>query len=398
MIAAAEDAARALFAAEASRRPARDRTTAQRETVDRLRAGLAVYPPEVDSTLAELASRGILAELLAAKLDSIEGMEGLEGLERTGLGGGPGPPGRGEALEAALGDARYALLVGPGQEEEVLSLARSHGFPGPVYGGERTQGPERIGLLELQPGAPVWLRDWPGRIELRDDGAWRDERGLWGAPPRGRGLGASGRQAALARAEAELAAAEEWLREAEAALPPAREHRAAADAALAVERRRRDLLAEVVALPAAREEAQAAAQALGRAEAERDHAATAREEAHQTREAAVTERARAEIQAQQLAARLRGEREALERTEAELAAAEPKVRELSDRVSPALRTRAERGELDGPDTVSPGPGTSPPFPGRPGRAAAGPGARGGGPTAGQRRRGRAPPDRPAARG
>lgn len=346
---AAEEAARAVFAGEAVETAARGRVASQRQTVDRLRAGLAVYPPEVDRTLAALAARGIVAELLAARLEAVEG---LDGAQRSGPGGGPDLPGRGEALEAALGDARFALLVGPGQEEEVLSLARSHDFPGPIYGGARTDRPERAGPLEMQAGAPVWLRRWPDGVELRPDGTWRDERGLWGAPPRGRVLGAAGRQAALTRAKAELAALEDGWKEAAAALPPLRERRAELDAALAVERRRQDLLAELEALPAARAEAAAAADALARAGAERDQAAAAREEAHQIREAAVGERARVEIQAQQLAARLRGEREALERTEAEVAAAEPRVRELSHRVSPALRARAERGELDGPDTVA----------------------------------------------
>ena len=149
-----------------------------------------------------------------------------------------------------------------------------------------------------------------------------------------------------------LEEAEARLRAAEAALEPARRRRVDAESALATERRRRDLLARAEALPAAQAEAAAADEALARAAAERDQAAEARESAHRDREAALAERTRAETQVQQLAARLRGEREALERTEAELAAAEPRRRELADRVPPELRARAERGELDGPDTVN----------------------------------------------
>jgi hypothetical protein len=151
--------------------------------------------------------------------------------------------------------------------------------------------------------------------------------------------------AGLQEAEARLGAAE-------AALEPARRYRIEAETALATERHRRDLLARIEALPATQAEAAAADEALARAAAEREQAAEARESAHREREAALAERTRAEAQLQQLAIRLRGEREALERTETELTAAEPRLRELRDRVPAELRARAERGELDGPDTVN----------------------------------------------
>src|SRR5262249_55051278 len=83
----------------------------------------------------------------------------------------------------------------------------------------------------------------------------------------------------------------------------------------------------------------------------RDRAALLREEAYRTREAALMERTQVEERARQVATRLQGEKEALERSEADLNAADSRVAELSDRVPAALRASAERGELDGPDTV-----------------------------------------------
>src|SRR6185369_5610798 len=101
----------------------------------------------------------------------------------------------GEAIEAALGDARFSLLVDAGDQDAALAAARRHGFPGPIYGGLRLKDAELAGPLEVAAGAPVWLRSWSGSVELAPDGSWRDERGTWVAPPRGRILGAAGREA-----------------------------------------------------------------------------------------------------------------------------------------------------------------------------------------------------------
>jgi hypothetical protein len=47
-----------------------------------------------------------------------------------------------EAIEAALGDARFVLLVSPAEQERTVKLARAHNFPGPVYAGPRTEATE----------------------------------------------------------------------------------------------------------------------------------------------------------------------------------------------------------------------------------------------------------------
>ena len=328
----AEEASRAFFAAGAAADQARARANAARERVERLRAGLPVYPGEVERTLEILEEQGIGCDLLAAKAEVAD-------------------PGLGEAVEAALGDARFSLLVEAGARDAALAAARRHGFPGPVYAGPRLEHAEPAGPLEIAAGAPVWLQSWSESVALAPDGSWRDERGTWVAPPRGRVLGAAGREAALAAAGRELAESETKAQEAAAARALSQERRTVAEAALTRERRRQELLAETAVLPAAGESAALAAGLLAQATAERDRAAAAREESHRVREAALAERTQVEERARQVAVRLEGEKEALERSEAELAGAEGRVRDLEDRVGAPLRALAGRGELDGPDTV-----------------------------------------------
>ncbi|MEO6195899.1 MAG: ATP-binding protein [Thermoanaerobaculia bacterium] len=332
LAAEAEEASRAFFTAGAEVAAAREREEAARDRAGRLRAGLPIYPEEVDRTLADLEEQGVRFALLAATAEVVD-------------------PSLGEAVEAALGDARFSLLTEPGARETALTAARRHRFPGPVYAGPRLDRAERSGPVEIAAGAPAWMRGWTDSVELAADGSWRDSRGTWVAPPRGRVLGAAGREAALAAAERELAESGRAVHEAAASLTLAQGRRAGAEAALARERRRRELLAEVTALPAAREGATAATALLAHGTAERARAAAAREEAYRAREAALMERTQVEERARQVVARLEGEKEALERLETELAGAEAEVRKLADRVTPELRALAQRGELDGPDTV-----------------------------------------------
>jgi len=332
LAATAEEASRAFFAAESTATLARTREAAARERAERLRAGLPVYPEEVERTLAGLEEQGIGCALLASTVEVAD-------------------PSLGEAVEAALGEARFSLLVDGPAQETALEVARRHGFPGPVYSGPRVEDGERTGPVDLAPGAPVWLKSWTASVELAVDGSWRDSRGTWVAPPRGRVLGAAGREAALEAAERELEEAGREARDSAGAVFRTQRRRAEAETALARERRRRELLAEAAGLPEAGARAAEAAGILRQATEERDQAAAAREEAHRTREAALAERTQMEERARQAAVRLQGEKEALERSEVELTAAEARVGELAARVPAALRALAEREVLDGPDTV-----------------------------------------------
>src|SRR6185369_1764987 len=92
LTAAAEAAARTLFAAETATAGAVEAETEARSRRDRLRAGLPVHPETVTRTLADLEAKGIESTFAAAFVDVAD-------------------PAYGEAAEAALGDARWALLV-----------------------------------------------------------------------------------------------------------------------------------------------------------------------------------------------------------------------------------------------------------------------------------------------
>jgi len=267
----AEEAARAVFAAEGAEATGRAHEAAAGESLDRLRAGRPGHPEEVARTLSELKDRQIEATLIA---------------------------------EREPGSGRFALLTVQEQEEAALELVRRRRFPGPLYVAAPLEGPRALG------------------------------------------------PAVLARAERELEAARQSARAAGETRTAAAARRAAADSGLATERRRQELLRETATLPDAREEAVAAGRALAEAVARRDLATEARETARRERDAAFQERVEAGLRLDQQAARLRGEREALERTEADFAAADARVKELAARVAPDLQARAERGELDGPDTVS----------------------------------------------
>ena len=76
-----------------------------------------------------------------------------------------------EAIEAALGDARFALLVSPADHERTVKLARAHNFPGAVYAGPRMEATETGRSPRSQSRrssmAPS-LRLWPwGRLPVR---------------------------------------------------------------------------------------------------------------------------------------------------------------------------------------------------------------------------------------
>src|SRR6185369_10723342 len=130
LTAAAEAAARTLFAAETATAGAVEAETEARSRRDRLRAGLPVHPETVTRTLADLEAKGIESTFAAAFLDVAD-------------------PAYGEAAEAALGDARWALLVSGDAAPATLETARRHRFPGPVYAGERISEPEPAGALLL---------------------------------------------------------------------------------------------------------------------------------------------------------------------------------------------------------------------------------------------------------
>ena len=154
---------RALFASEQSLEKARTALRRIEKRIERLTAGERLLPEPVVETLQALRARGVACGLLA---DFVELAD----------------PAHGAAAEAALGDARYSLLVAGGDRARALAIACTHGFPGPVFTGERCPAPIRCGPLLLAPGAPEWLVGWAETVQTESDGSWCDQRGTWTAP------------------------------------------------------------------------------------------------------------------------------------------------------------------------------------------------------------------------
>ena len=327
-----QETARALFEAQENLAALREEEADLKERIERLRAGLPVYPPAVRETLEALEREGIPFALLAERVE----------LRDASLA---------RSIEAALDDARFGLVVSPQDEERALAIARERAFPGPVDASPPQEDTITTGSLELRPGSPRWLEHWLQETKLSPDGAWVDERGSWVRPARGWALGRAGIEAALAEAEATQRTCREHVTEAIAREEDARIHHRAAKEELAQERERRTLLREIEALPGVRD-------ALASAEIEERSAEAGREAARQAREDAETtlrDRAQARQREEDQLGRLRiqheGERKTLQELELRARELEARISELASDVSPELRERAERGELDGADTV-----------------------------------------------
>jgi chromosome segregation protein len=327
-----ERASRTAFTAEHELSEAQRIATEARERVERLRAGMPDYPQAVRSTLAELSRQQtphrVLAETVSVRDANLA-----------------------EAAEAALGDARYALLVDSADEASVLAVAQRHRFPGPVYSGSCLDAPANAGALELEAGAPAWLGAHAQSVSLSADGSFADARGTWTAGTDVRVLGATARQAALKRAERALGEAKVAAGAARVRLDAAQHAQAEAQDAVRRERRRQDLLAEVACLPAVRAEVEAAE--LRAASSDQAHTSTVdrREQAHRAHEDARLTMESASKRVDDHARQLEGERQALEREEAEVVRLDARIAELEDQVSPELADQARRGELDGEGTV-----------------------------------------------
>jgi chromosome segregation ATPase len=327
------ESTRALVLCSETVRATRERLEQLEERARRLREGLPVYPEAVTRAVAALAAQGVEVAVLAATVEIAD--EHLAA-----------------AAEAALGDARHALLVRPADAEAARTVARREGAPGPVYAGPRLDTSVRAGPLELQPGAPEWVSGWLARVALDADGAWQDERGTWLRPAADRVLGEHGRKVALAQAERDRDEAAAKAAEASGDEARAAARASAAAAAHETERRRQELMAAAAGLDAARVSVEAASERLQRTwRAVEEQVALRDGLTGDLKEASLASRD-AERDLTELRTRLVGERKGLEEAEAEARENESRVEELSRSVDPELRLRAERGELvDGEDSV-----------------------------------------------
>lgn len=324
-------AARARGLAEAAVQRACDEERDARDRLARLEAGRAAHPEPVERTLEALSARGVGFSLLAAVAEPRDGAAA--------------------AIEAALGDARWTLAVRPEDEGAALAVAAASGFPGPIWSGQTLSSAEDAGPLRLEPGAPAWLRTWSAVARPGRDGAWADERGTWVARTLEPALGEHARAAAIAAARERLAEASGALEPARRALDEATVVSGRIAAALAEERRRVELAPRVETLAARRA-------ALEEAERDRALARALQEEkaAGVVAASGALQRARADAERSEreladLARRIEGETKALRDLEAETLAAEAEMRGLAGAVSPELRARAERMELDTVETI-----------------------------------------------
>ncbi len=328
-----EEAARALYAAEMEEKSASLQATSAAEKVERLTTGLPDHPEPVTRTLAALELLEIPAVLLPAMIEVVE-------------------PRLAESVEAALGDARWALLVATEDEIRAVEVARKHGFPGPVYAGPSLLTGETAGPLALLPGAPAWLPALLESVALLEDGSWSDARGRWVAKVAVRVIGSDAQATALERARAERREAEDTLNEAMAARAATDEHRRVAVEALSTERRRQEILAALAAIDDAWRRERESKADLESARSAFEEAAAGREAVQRSHAAAAEARRAAERDADEVSQRLVGERRALEEMLAAVRQTEAAIAALAERVTPDLRSRAERGELDGLDTVA----------------------------------------------
>jgi chromosome segregation protein len=314
----------AMQRAEADEREASER-------LRRLEEGRPVHPPAVDRVLTALADRGIAATLLAAAVEVEAEMSA--------------------AAEAALGDARYALSVSPEHEQEVLTLAAEHGFPGPIWAGKAIAEPEVGAGFHLGAGAPAWLKDWAVSVRLEPGGTWHDTRGTWVPRAVEPVLGERAREAALATARLRAGDGARVVEESRASVERAGALHEIADKELGEERRRRDIAGRVARLPQLRAAQQEVADRLLVARAVQEETTGSAMTASLALQQARAEAEGIERSLADLTKRMEGEQAALHEADQETVRCDEAIGVLSARITLELRGRAERMELDSAETV-----------------------------------------------
>jgi len=327
-----EEALRHRFEAQRLIDDHRTKVARQEEELAILRTGVFVYPQPVVRTISELRNAAITFEVVSAFIEEVD--DALA-----------------EAVESALGDARFALLVAADDEEQACCIAKSQGFPGPVYSGPRVDTAQRAGPVRYAVGAPSWLPDLLGETSFATDGSFCDRRGRWVRPNDGRFLGTKALQLAIAKAKTQLDALKQESSSMQEALQLSTRAEGELSSVIATERRRRELLKLAAGLPAARQRAEAATALLDQLEHARRHAEEDRDSAVRAQALAQTGLEAATRGKEDLERRLEGEKDALSEMEVRLTRVDSEVDVLRTSLTLELRHRAEAGELDGPETV-----------------------------------------------
>lgn len=297
-----------------------------------LEAGVDVFPAPVQATLDALDARGVRYVVLASKLEVADADMG-------------------QAVEAALGDSRYSLVVAPGERNRAISAASELGFPGPIYSGALSPAERKTGSLLVPSGMPEWLGNFDSGVKLDATGYWHDQRGTWVAPPRERVLGAAGRQAELERVRDALRKLGSEEKAASELLSALERDRTALSKRLESARRRAFLIEETRPLLELRASLSQLAASLKEADLARSQAERAADDAETSLRAATGRRAEAASAVTNKRSIVEGERQGITKLEEGLVALDKTLTGLRSEISVELQSKAQRFELDGKGTV-----------------------------------------------
>jgi len=301
--------------------------------------GISRFPAPVERTTAALAERGVNVFLAAGRVEVLDNALAT-------------------AVESALGSLRYALCVSRDDEEQAAEIAREHGFPGPIVCELSTDGVVSD-CLRVEPGAPSWLGPLaaslrraqddlsPGNddIVISPDGNRRDRYGLWVWRASDRVLGGGAIRAQLEAARdkrgtllAELAEADRVRLETACRVTDL-ENR------LEAQRRREGLIGEVAILGKRELELHGATEELARRRMERDRVQSELREAENNAIYAATELERIREKLAEDVKSLDGTRATAGEMEKRRGEIEPLLNELIGSLDPALKAKAEGGDL-----------------------------------------------------
>lgn len=298
------------------------------EKIKDLKANKPVYPETVNRTLESLKEAGVKSRLLAPLVEP--------------------DPKVASALEAALGDARYAILVDKKDGAKTRDIAKKLKFPGPVYDGPVENTPRKSGPFTLSPGTPEWLESWSRETELRADGSWEDHRGTWLAPANGRVLGGESLRFALKEAEQTLVDLEAVVKKVSLDERAAFQKRQALQNQVDRENHRRQLLDQLKKLPEVESAFKNAFHDLEQAKSDLDKARSRLEEARTETNDANIAYLKIRQEFDTLIDQMEGDRKHLAKLEAEIQTMDLEIKQAEHHIRPDLLEKAKEGALSSP--------------------------------------------------
>jgi len=300
--------------------------------VNRLRSGIPAYPDTVDATIADLVSSGIQYTILASTVCKVS-------KEHC------------DAAEAALGNARFGIIVQNADEKQTILIAKKHNFPGPIYAGKTLTFSEKAGVFEFTAGAPEWIRQFAMKIHLEKDGTWSDERGSWVATSDGAFLGKESLKRELEKLETELKLSDVNVNAIKASYNLAEKQLEQMIKDKEQEQERHRLQAEIINLPDMHQRVTKAIIALKKADTDFNIAKTEREKAQLTFTNILQDRNSAENQFKQFIDKFNGEKVSLSENKNKIVQCESEIVKIEPLVNLENKQKAECGELSAVETV-----------------------------------------------